>query len=111
MVINPKFLTRLATSNLTVSTYKVALYLPELLHDGMVDFSNKSEIAKTLNISVSSIRRAVKELQLLYIRYSTDEPSCYYHCNPYLVCEENGFTGDLMRQSWNQMIGEQLQGY
>ena len=111
--ISLNFFRVLWESKINPSTYKLALYLPELFQQNNgdpINFQNISQIAEELQVSPSTVRRSIKELEMLYIIAPTGDKSSWYFCNPHLIWGDT--TDELLqfnRKSWNYMIEQRLQ--
>ena len=109
MYIDSQFLTQLAEADLTASTYKIALYLPKLLQQGQVDFSNSTknqEFIDSIKTSKTSLKRAIKVLEELFIIIPVEEKSNIYYCNPYLIWDGSFVQPEYERayKNWNIII-------
>lgn len=107
--INPSFFQLLRASNLRPSTYKVALYLPEVIQKNPGYPISLHEVYQQLvgYMSQTTFRRAVKDLEWLYIIAPTGTKSQYYFYNPNLIWV--GEPNEFDRKIWRRMIEQRLQ--
>lgn len=104
--ISPDFFQVLREAKISSSTYKIALYLPELIQGGMVNFGQITGMSQT------TFRRAVKDLEGLSIIAPTEHKSHWYFCNPHLIWRDidDKYRLQLDRRGWDIMIKQRLQG-
>ena len=103
--ISPNFFRVLRDTKISSSAYRLAMCLPELLQGEGVDLRNPPE-----GMSRSTFRKAIRELEMLYIIAPVGDKSSWYLCNPHLLWSQTSdWLLKLNRRAWNHMIEQRLQ--
>ena len=105
--ISPNFFQILQEAQIKPSTYKLAMYLPELIQSSSGEPISFQTVTQ---LSPGTLRRAITELEMLYIICPTGRKSTYYFYNPHLFWVDTPLL-KIERQSWNHMVELRIQEF